>query len=104
MAEDSGRSNPIKGVVEGVKGVAKQAVGAVAGQKYLVREGKAQAAQASGYIPGAPSSASAGHQTSPRPRASRYRPSRIRLRPNCARQPVRRSKGPRLRADSRTNT
>ncbi len=56
MAEDSGRSNPIKGVVEGVKGVAKQAVGAVAGQKYLVREGKAQAAQASGYIPGAPSS------------------------------------------------
>ena len=53
MAEDSGRSNPIKGVVEGVKGVAKQAVGAVAGQKYLVREGKAQAAQASGYIPGA---------------------------------------------------
>ena len=56
MAEDSGRSNPIKGVVEGVKGVAKQAVGAVAGQKYLMREGKAQAAQASGYIPGAPSS------------------------------------------------
>jgi catalase len=56
MAEDSGRSNPIKGVVEGVKAVAKQAVGAVSGQEYLVREGKAQAAQASGYIPSAPSS------------------------------------------------
>ncbi len=56
MAEDSGRSNPIKGVVEGVKAVAKQAVGAVAGQEYLVREGKAQQAQASGYIPSAPSS------------------------------------------------
>ncbi len=55
MAEDSGRSNPIKGVVEGAKAVAKQAIGAVAGQEYLVREGKAQAAQASGYIPSAPS-------------------------------------------------
>ncbi len=54
MAEDSGRSNPIKGVVEGAKAVAKQAIGAVAGQEYLVREGKAQAAQASGYIPSAP--------------------------------------------------
>ncbi len=54
MAEDSGRTNPVKGVVEGVKAVAKQAIGAVSGQDYLVREGKAQKAQASGYIPSAP--------------------------------------------------
>lgn len=54
MAEDGGRSNPVKGVVEGVKAVAKQAIGAVSGQEYLVREGKAQQAQASGYIPSAP--------------------------------------------------
>jgi catalase len=48
-------SNPIKGVVEGVKAVAKQAIGAVSGREYLVRAGKAEAAQASGYIPSAPS-------------------------------------------------
>src|SRR5690348_9350692 len=54
MAEDGGRSNPVKGVVEGVKAVAKQAIGAVSGQEYLVREGKAQKAQAGGYIPSAP--------------------------------------------------
>ncbi len=56
MAEDGGRSNPVKGVVEGVKAVAKQAIGAVSGQDYLVREGKAQKAQAGGYIPSAPGS------------------------------------------------
>lgn len=33
MADDNGRTNPVKGVVEGVKAVAKQAVGAVAGPK-----------------------------------------------------------------------
>ncbi len=55
MAEDSGRSNPVKGVVEGVKAIAKEAVGAVSGREYLVREGKAQQAQARGYIPSAPS-------------------------------------------------
>ena len=55
MAKEDGRSNPIKGVVEGVKGVAKQAIGAVSGSELLKREGKAQAAQASGYIPSAPS-------------------------------------------------
>src|SRR5438105_1326365 len=54
MADDDGRSNPVKGMVEGVKAVAKQAIGAVAGQDFLVREGKAQKAQASGYIPSAP--------------------------------------------------
>src|SRR5581483_6117185 len=45
MGEDNKNSGPeeaIKGVVEGVKGKAKEAVGTVAGRNDLVREGQAQ--------------------------------------------------------------
>ncbi len=56
MAEHSKRTNPVKGVVEDVKGKAKQAVGTVTGREDMVREGKAQQEQAHGYVPGAPGS------------------------------------------------
>lgn len=45
MADDRDKSGPaegIRGVVEGVKGKAKEAVGAVAGRDDLAREGQAQ--------------------------------------------------------------
>jgi uncharacterized protein YjbJ (UPF0337 family) len=42
MAENSGPQEAVRGVVEGVKGKAKEAVGTVAGRDDLVREGKAQ--------------------------------------------------------------
>ena len=38
----SGPAEAVKGVVEGVKGKAKEAAGAVTGQDDMVREGKAQ--------------------------------------------------------------
>lgn len=40
--DKSGPAEAVKGVVEGVKGKTKEAVGAVTGQDDLVREGKAQ--------------------------------------------------------------
>ncbi|CAM3051002.1 CsbD family protein [Prescottella defluvii] len=40
--DKSGPAEAVKGVVEGVKGKAKEATGAVTGQDDLVREGKAQ--------------------------------------------------------------
>ncbi|QCQ91364.1 microaggregate-binding protein 1 [Rhodococcus sp. SGAir0479] len=40
--DNSGPAEAVKGVVEGVKGKAKEAAGAVTGQDDLVREGKAQ--------------------------------------------------------------
>ncbi|MBH0122265.1 microaggregate-binding protein 1 [Rhodococcus sp. NPDC003382] len=40
--EKSGPSEAVKGVVEDVKGKAKEAVGAVTGQDDLTREGRAQ--------------------------------------------------------------
>lgn len=40
--EQSGPREGIKGVVEGVKGKAKEAVGAVSGNDSLTREGRAQ--------------------------------------------------------------
>ena len=42
MAENSGPEEAIKGVVEDVKGKAKEAAGTVTGRDDLVREGKAQ--------------------------------------------------------------
>ncbi|MBV8346600.1 MAG: CsbD family protein [Mycolicibacterium sp.] len=42
MAENSGREEGIRGVVEGAKGKAKEAVGSVTGRDDLAREGKAQ--------------------------------------------------------------
>jgi uncharacterized protein YjbJ (UPF0337 family) len=39
---NSGPAEAVKGVVEGVKGKAKEAVGAVTGQDDLTREGQAQ--------------------------------------------------------------
>lgn len=45
MAEENKSTGPeeaIKGVVEGVKGKAKETVGAVAGRDDLIREGQAQ--------------------------------------------------------------
>ncbi len=42
MAENSGPQEAVRGVVEGVKGKAKEAVGTVAGRDDMVREGKAQ--------------------------------------------------------------
>lgn len=43
MGDDkSGPQEAVKGVVEGVKGKAKEAVGTVAGRNDLVREGQAQ--------------------------------------------------------------
>lgn len=45
MADNENKSGPaeaVKGVVEGVKGKAKEAVGAVAGRDDLTREGQAQ--------------------------------------------------------------
>jgi len=42
MAENSGREEAIRGVVEGAKGKAKEAAGSVTGRDDLVREGKAQ--------------------------------------------------------------
>ena len=42
MAENSGPQEAVKGVVEDVKGKAKEAVGTVTGRDDLVREGKAQ--------------------------------------------------------------
>lgn len=42
MAEKSGPEEAIRGVVEDVKGKAKEAVGTVTGREGLVREGKAQ--------------------------------------------------------------
>ena len=42
MAEDSGPKEGVRGVVEDVKGKAKEAVGTVAGRDDMVREGKAQ--------------------------------------------------------------
>jgi uncharacterized protein YjbJ (UPF0337 family) len=42
MAENSGPQEAVRGVVEDVKGKAKEAVGTVAGRDDLVREGKAQ--------------------------------------------------------------
>jgi uncharacterized protein YjbJ (UPF0337 family) len=42
MAENSGPKEAVRGVVEDVKGKAKEAVGTVAGRDDLVREGKAQ--------------------------------------------------------------
>ncbi|MCL2534442.1 MAG: CsbD family protein [Nocardiaceae bacterium] len=40
--EKSGPAEAVKGVVEGVKGKAKEAAGAVAGKDDMVREAKAQ--------------------------------------------------------------
>ena len=40
--KNSGPEEGIKGVVEGVKGKAKEAVGTITGRDDLVREGKAQ--------------------------------------------------------------
>ncbi|QKT11711.1 microaggregate-binding protein 1 [Rhodococcus sp. W8901] len=40
--DKSGPTEAVKGTVEGVKGKAKEAAGAVTGQDDLVREGKAQ--------------------------------------------------------------
>lgn len=42
MADNSGPQEGIKGVVEDVKGKAKEAVGTVAGRDDLTEEGKAQ--------------------------------------------------------------
>ena len=42
MAENSGPQEAVRGVVEDVKGKAKETVGTVAGRDDLVREGKAQ--------------------------------------------------------------
>lgn len=42
MSENSGPAEGIKGVVEDVKGKAKEAVGAVTGQDSMTREGQAQ--------------------------------------------------------------
>lgn len=42
MAENSGPQEAVRGVVEDVKGKAKEAVGTVAGRDDMVREGKAQ--------------------------------------------------------------
>jgi len=42
MAENSGPQEAVRGVVEDVKGKAKEAAGTVAGRDDLVREGKAQ--------------------------------------------------------------
>src|SRR5699024_10843805 len=42
MSDDSGPSEGVKGVVEGLKGKAKEAVGAVTGQDDMAREGRAQ--------------------------------------------------------------
>ena len=42
MGDKSGPEEAIKGVVEDVKGKAKEAVGTVTGRDDLVREGKAQ--------------------------------------------------------------
>ena len=42
MAENSGPEEGIKGVVEDVKGKAKEAVGTVTGRNDLINEGKAQ--------------------------------------------------------------
>ncbi|MBV9514365.1 MAG: CsbD family protein [Mycobacteriaceae bacterium] len=42
MADKSGPQEAVKGVVEDVKGKAKEAVGTVTGRDDLVREGKAQ--------------------------------------------------------------
>jgi uncharacterized protein YjbJ (UPF0337 family) len=42
MAENSGPQEGIKGVVEDVKGKAKEAVGTVTGRDDLTQEGKAQ--------------------------------------------------------------
>jgi uncharacterized protein YjbJ (UPF0337 family) len=42
MAENNGAAEGISGVVEGVKGKAKEAVGAVTGNDNLRREGEAQ--------------------------------------------------------------
>lgn len=42
MGDKSGPKEAIKGVVEGVKGKAKEAAGTVTGRDDLVREGKAQ--------------------------------------------------------------
>ena len=42
MARNSGPEEAVKGVVEGVKGKAKEAIGTVTGRDDLTREGKAQ--------------------------------------------------------------
>jgi uncharacterized protein YjbJ (UPF0337 family) len=42
MADNSGPQEGIKGVVEGAKGKAKEAVGTVTGRDDLTKEGKAQ--------------------------------------------------------------
>lgn len=42
MAENSGPGEAIRGVVEGAKGLAKEAVGTVTGNDELVEEAKAQ--------------------------------------------------------------
>ena len=42
MSNNSGPEEAIKGVVEGVKGKAKEVIGTVAGRDDLVREGQAQ--------------------------------------------------------------
>ena len=42
MADKSGPEEAIKGFVEGAKGKAKEAVGAVTGRDDMVREGQAQ--------------------------------------------------------------
>ena len=40
--KNSGPEEAVKGIVEGVKGKAKEVAGAVAGRDHLYREGKAQ--------------------------------------------------------------
>lgn len=42
MSENSGPEEAIKGVVEGIKGKAKEAIGTVTGRGELIEEGKAQ--------------------------------------------------------------
>ena len=42
MAENSGPKEGLEGVVEGVKGKAKEAVGTVTGKGHLAEEGEAQ--------------------------------------------------------------
>jgi uncharacterized protein YjbJ (UPF0337 family) len=46
MADNSGPAEGVKGIVEGVKGKAKEALGAVTGSDRITEEGKAQQAKA----------------------------------------------------------
>jgi uncharacterized protein YjbJ (UPF0337 family) len=79
MAENSGPQEGVKGVVEGVKGKAKEAVGTVTGRSDLTEEGQAQQDKADAQRDAARKEAGRSRLAAARrlPRSARSKASRV---------------------------